>query len=74
MRYSDVCPPPKLAVRRATAEAMIENAKILDEWIASGELQPANPGEAVPVYLVTEIQALIGQWTAKKRANHHSSR
>lgn len=74
MRYSEVCPPPKLAVRRATAEAMIENARILDEWIDTGELQPANPGEAVPVYLVTELQALCAKWVAKKRANHHSSR
>jgi hypothetical protein len=62
-RYSQIVQPPKLAVRRETAAAMIENAKLLDRLLLEQKLRPIDPDDPVPLYDVEEIRIA---WLAYK--------
>lgn len=68
MRYAKDCPPPKLLVRRATAEAMIEHAGYVSEWISEGKLLPVNGDDPTPLYDVEDIKTLVlGMKNANRR-------
>lgn len=67
MKYSEICPPKRLAVRRDEANAMIANGKIVDEWIKEGKLVACNPGDAVPIYAISEIELLFERWKIERR-------
>jgi hypothetical protein len=62
-RYSQIVQPPKLAVRRETAAAMIENAKLFDKLLLEKKLKPIDPDDPVPLYDVEEIRIA---WLAYK--------
>jgi hypothetical protein len=55
-RYSQIVQPPKLAVRRETGAAMIENAKLFDRLLIEKKLKPIDPDDPVPLYDVEEIR------------------
>jgi hypothetical protein len=67
MKYSELCPPKRLAVRRDEAARMLSYARIIDEWIASGQLVACNPGDPVPIYSTREIEQLFEEWLVKRR-------
>ena len=58
MRYAASCPPPKLLVRRSTADAMVEHSALITQWINEGKLLPVNPEEKVLLYDVEDIRTL----------------
>jgi hypothetical protein len=62
-RYSQIVQPPKLAVRRETGAAMIENAKLFDRLVREGKIKPIDPDDPVPLYDVEEIRIA---WIAYK--------
>jgi hypothetical protein len=62
-RYSQIVRPPKLAVRRETGAAMIENAKLFDRLVLEKKLKPIDPNDPVPLYDVEEIRIA---WIAYK--------
>ena len=53
-RYSQIVQAPKLAVRRETGAAMIENAKLLDRLLLEKKLKPIDPDDPVPLYDVED--------------------
>ena len=55
MKYSDLVPAPKKAVRFETLCAMIENAKLAQKLIDKGWLKPMDEREAVPLYDIEDI-------------------
>ena len=55
-RYSQIVQAPKLAVRRETGAAMIENAKLFDRLLLEKKLKPIDPDDPVPLYDVEEIR------------------
>lgn len=56
MRYSEIVMPPKMGVRRTTAEAMIEHRGVFEELLKAG-LRPINPGSGVELFDVEEVRA-----------------
>lgn len=62
-RYSQIVQAPKLAVRRETGAAMIENAKLFDRLLFEKKLKPIDPDDPVPLYDVEEIRIA---WLAYK--------
>jgi hypothetical protein len=62
-RYSQIVQPPKVAVRRETAAAMIENAKRFDRLLLEKKLKPIDPDDPVPLYDLEEIRIA---WLAYK--------
>jgi hypothetical protein len=67
MKYTALCPPKKLSVRREELYAMISYKSVVDDWIASGELKPCNPGDVVPIYSTREIELCFEKWLMKRR-------
>lgn len=72
MRYTELCPPKRLAVRRQEAEMMVGYAKIIDGWIKDGQLNAVNPGDPVPVYSTREIESLFEKWMIERRRTRPS--
>ena len=66
MKYAELVPPPKLAVRRDTGAAMIENAKLFDKLIETGLLKPVDPKDPIPLYDVEEIKTAWMLYRASK--------
>jgi hypothetical protein len=66
-RYSQIVQPPKLAVRRETGAAMIENAKLFDKLLADGKLSSVNPEDPIPLYDVEEIRVAWMTYKAECR-------
>ncbi len=62
MKYSDICPAPKLMVRRETIKAMVEHGALVELLISSGRLAPVKPGEAVELYLVSDVKKAVEAW------------
>ena len=60
-RYSQIVQPPKLAVRRETGAAMIENAKLFDKLLL--ERSPSTLDDPIPLYDIEEIRIA---WLAYK--------
>ena len=57
MKFSDLCKAPKLLVRRATAEAMIEHALVLDLFVRANWIQPIETGSGrVELYRVKDLE------------------
>jgi len=67
MRYSEIVQPPKVGVRRTTAEAMVEHRGVFEELLKSG-LQPVNPGESVELFDVEEVRAAWADYRDRSRA------
>ena len=76
MKYSDICPAPKLLVRRASVDAMVEHAGLVDRMIGAGwiTVHPEGGGR-VELFSVKEIEVAVqrylnGEWlpTAADRA------
>ncbi len=65
MKYSDICPAPKLLVRRKTVEAMIEHAVLVNELISTGKLCPVKPGDSVELYLVSDVKKAVEAWISE---------
>lgn len=66
-RYSQIVQPPKLAVRRETAAAMIENAKLFEKLLTEGKLTPVNADDPIPLYDVEEIRIAWMTYKAESR-------
>ena len=58
MRYAAACPPPKLLVRRSTADAMVEHSALITQWIEDGKLMPVNSSDKVLLYDPEDIRTL----------------
>jgi hypothetical protein len=67
MKYSDICQPKRLAVRRDEINAMVANGRVVDDWIKTGKLVACNPGDAVPIYATSEIELLFERWKSERR-------
>jgi hypothetical protein len=67
MKYTQLCAAKKLSVRREELYAMISYKSVVDEWLSSGELQPCNPGDVVPIYSTREIELQFEKWLMKRR-------
>jgi hypothetical protein len=53
-------------VRRETAAAMIENAKLFDQWVRDGLIAPIDPDESVPLFDHEEVVAAYLRYRASK--------
>lgn len=68
MKYTQLCAAKKLSVRREELYAMISYKGVVDQWLSSGELQPCNPGDVVPIYSTREIELCFEKWLMKRRS------
>ena len=62
LKYSDLVPAPKMAVRFDTLCGMIENAKLAKKLIDKGWLKPIDPKESVPLYDMGDIAKAWSQY------------
>jgi hypothetical protein len=68
MKYSDICPPPKLLVRRETIKAMIEHGPLVEELIEKGRLSPLKSTDGgIDLFLVSEVKVAIERWAQEAR-------
>lgn len=68
MKYSDICPAPKLLVRRETIKAMVEHGPLVEELISKGRLSPVKSTEGgIDLFLVAEVKAAIEKWVQEAR-------
>jgi hypothetical protein len=65
MRYSQLVPPPKLLVRRATVDAMVEHAGLVDRMIAAGWLKPRTEGGRVDLFAVKEVEKAVERYLSE---------
>lgn len=62
MRYSEICPAPKITVRHRTAVSMLEDASALECLIEAGWLKPCRvaPG-GMRLFSVDDIRAAVAR-------------
>ena len=73
MKYSELCPPPKLIVRRTTATAMFEHADILRRMEKANWIRPIDKAAQIDLFSVEPPNkvgiglALQGRGIAQRR-------
>jgi hypothetical protein len=67
VKYSEICQPKRLGVRRDEVNAMVGYGRVVEEWIKDGKLKAANPGDPVPIYSTREVELLFERWMIERR-------
>jgi hypothetical protein len=62
VKYSDICKPPKLLARRATVDAMVEHAGLVDRMIQAKWIAPRTEGGRVDLFLVREVERAVERY------------